>query len=325
MEIGIAYDLVPESGADGPVDRFEEYDSRATIDAVASALSALGHRPRCLGGGRRFLSGVLARPPELLFNMAEGFGRSSREAQVPSVCEMLAIPYTHSDPLTLTTTLDKPTAKRLVRDYGLRTPRFAVVQRPDQELALRFPLIAKPVAEGSSMGLRVSSRVVDGAALRDQVARLLRDYGQPVLVEEFCPGPEFTVGVLGTGDAAAPIGVMEIAPRDRDVTDFVYSIEVKRMSDAAVEYRVPPAQPEPLVRAVAEFALAAYRALDCRDVARIDVRVDRDGEPAFLEANPLPGLRPAWGDIVILAERSGLSFEALIGRIVDAARARLQI
>jgi D-alanine-D-alanine ligase len=127
VDNAIAYDLVPASGAHGPVDRFEEYDSRATIDAVASALSALGHRPRCLGGGRRFLTEVLAQPPELVFNMAEGFGGSSREAHVPSVCEMLAIPYTHSDPLTLTTTLDKPTAKRVVDEHGLRTPPFAVV------------------------------------------------------------------------------------------------------------------------------------------------------------------------------------------------------
>src|SRR6188768_3241772 len=217
MRIGIAFDLKSDFDADasGPEDRLEEYDSTATVEAIAGVLKELGHEAQLLGGGRRFVERVLAAPPDLVFNIAEGFGSRSREAHVPAVCEMLRVPCTHSDPLTLAVTLDKAMAKRLAASMGVTTPRFAVVETPEQasDLPLEYPLIAKPLFEGSSMGIRRHSRVADVAALRREVERLRRDYAQPALVEEFCSGPEFTVGVEGTGSRARVIGVMEIAPR----------------------------------------------------------------------------------------------------------------
>jgi D-alanine-D-alanine ligase len=326
MDVGIAYDLAPQATApDGPDDLHEEHDSPATIEAVAGALRRLGYDVRHLGGGRAFLHALLERPCDLVFNMAEGSGSRSREAHVPAVCEMLVIPYTHSDPLTLAAALDKAVAKALVVAAGIRTPAYAVLERPDEDVALRFPLIAKPLAEGSSMGLRSSSRITDAPALRAHAARLIGDYTQPVLVEEFCPGPEFTVGIIGTGADATALGVMEIEPRHAQLAEFVYSTQVKRASAAAVAYRVPPERPEELVRQVVEVALGAHRALRCRDLARVDIRVDAAGEPSFLEINPLPGLRPGWGDIAILAEGHGIGFDQLVGRVVCAARARLGI
>jgi D-alanine-D-alanine ligase len=323
VEIGIAYDVRPDSGnGDGPDDRLEEYDSPATVDAVARALRACGYEARRLGGGRDLILTLLERPPELVFNMAEGAGTRSREAHVPAVCEMLGVPYTHSDPLTLSASLDKAVAKTIVSAAGVPTPRWHVVAQEDEEVPLDFPVLAKPLAEGSSMGIRSASRAEDRDELRVQVTRLLRDYAQPVLVEEFCPGPELTVGILGTGSAAVPLGVMEIVPRDGRAERFVYSTEVKRLNEAAVEYRVPPRRPAELLEQVVAAALGAFRALGCRDVARVDVRVGGDGKPCFLEINPLPGLRPAWGDIAILSERVGTSFEGLIGRIVASARER---
>jgi D-alanine-D-alanine ligase len=345
MNIGIAYDLKSEHEArtgdragargGGPEDRLEEYDSSETVDAIARALAARGHEPVLLGGGRAFLERVLARKPGLVFNIAEGCGSRSREAHVPSVCEMLGIPVTHSDPLTLAATLDKAMAKCLVASAGVATPRFAIVDsEPDVEsIALEYPLIAKPLFEGSSIGIRRSSRVEDASALRREVARLAGDYAQPVLVEEFCSGAEFTVGVLGNGRKGAPsdrsdgwfVAAMEVAPRvDRPET-FVYSLEVKRNWRNEVEYHVPPRCSARTTRAVEELALAAYRALGCRDVARVDVRSTARGEPRFLEINPLPGLHPATGDLVILCERSGIAYEELIARIVDGARARYGI
>lgn len=328
MDIGIAFDLKSDHlGDGGPDDRFEEFDSESTVAAIVEVLIAQGHRPRPLGSGRRFLEDVLANPPELVFNFAEGFGTRSREAHVPAVCEMLSIPVTHSDPLTLAVTLDKAMAKRLVAACGVATPRFAVVETPAhaEDLPLQFPVIAKPLFEGSSMGIRRRSRAVDVAALRFEVERLLSDYDEPVLVEEFCPGPEFTVGVLGSGATARVIAVMEIAPKVDRPEQFVYSLEVKRNWESEVEYHVPPRHPRKLVHAVEQLALDAHRALGCRDVSRIDIRIDALGGPRFLEANPLPGLNPSTGDIVILSARSGLPYAELIGHIVAEARARYAI
>jgi D-alanine-D-alanine ligase len=338
LDIGIAADLRPtatETSAGDPVERsgpddlFEEYDSPATLDAVSVALAARGHRPRFLGGGRPFLEEVLARPPELVFNLAEGFGTRSREAHVPAVCEMLGIPFTGSDPLTLAATLDKAVAKRLVSSAGVATPRFAVVEDEDEvsRLDIAYPAIAKPLREGSSIGIRKASRAEDPVSLRREVARLLADYAEPVLVEEFCPGPEFTVGILGEGANARALGVMEILPRGTgghaaELERFVYSVELKRNWREEIEYHVPPNRSATLVRSVEELALAACRALGCRDLSRVDVRVGADGSPRFLEANPLPGLAPGSGDVVILSERVGISYEELIDRVVRSALAR---
>jgi D-alanine-D-alanine ligase len=323
IEVGIAYDLRSDfTDGHGPDDRLEEYDSPATVDAIAAALEACGYRPRRLGGGRALLQELLERPPDLVFNMAEGAGTRSREAHVAAVCELLGVPYTHSDPLTLAATLDKSVANRLVASAGIPTPRGQVVESADATIALDFPVIAKPVAEGSSVGLRVTSRADDSEELRPHVERLLRDYGQPVLVEEFCPGAEFTVGVVGTGDDAEAIGVMELVPREVPLEHFVYSVEMKRAGPAVVDYYCPPRRPEALQAALVETALAAYRVLGCRDVARVDLRLADDGGPRFLEVNPLPGLQPWWGDLVLLAEARGYGYEQLVGTIVERARER---
>lgn len=325
LEIGIAFDLRDEHPSEGPDDLFEEYDSPATIEAVAAALEANRYATRLLGGGRDFLTAVLEDPPDLVFNMAEGAGGRSREAFVPAVCERLGIACTGSDPLTLAAALDKPTAKRLVAGAGVPTAPFVVLDAVPDTVALRFPVIAKPVAEGSGMGLRPGSRIEEISALRAEAGRLLDGYRQPVLVEEFCPGPELTVGILGTGSDAAAVGVMEVSPKHVPIDEFVYSVQTKREGFDAVEYLVPPPRPAQLVERTAEVALAAHRALGCRDVSRVDLRVDAAGEPVFLEANPLPGLAPDWGDIVVLARRAGIGYEDFIGRIVAAARRRLGI
>ena len=329
MRIGIAFDLKTElvgaHGEAGPEDRFEEYDSQETVHAIREALRAHGHDVALLGGGKAFLDAMRTSPPQLVFNIAEGWGTRSREAHVPAVCEMLGIAVTHSDPLTLALALDKAMTKRVVAACGIATPRYLVVSRPS-DLAgcdLRFPVIAKPLAEGSSMGVRRHSRITTPAALREHCDRLVTDYRQPVLVEEFCSGPEFTVGVLGTGEQARVIGVMEIVPKLARGEEFVYSLEVKRDWRNEVEYHVPPRRAESEVAAVSELALAAYRALDCRDIGRVDIRMDAQHQPFFLEINPLPGINPTTGDIVILSARVGMTFPELIGRIVASATARV--
>jgi D-alanine-D-alanine ligase len=328
MDVGIAFDLRsdfhPAPGA--PIDRLEEYDSRETVDAIARALVSHGHHARLIGGGRRFVETALADPPELVFNIAEGWGTRSREAHVPAVCEMLGIPFTHSDPLTLAVTLDKVMAKRICASHDVPTAPFAVVDSLDDlaDVRLAYPLFVKPACEGSSMGIRRSSRVVDAGALAAEVARNLADYGGPVLIETFLPGIEATVGVLGNGRSAEVLGVMEIAPKKARADEFVYGLETKRAYLDEVAYHVPPKSvPAAVVREIEQVALRAFAALGCRDVARVDVRLDARGVPNFIEVNPLPGLSPVSGDLVIMTKARGGTFEELIGRIVDGALARL--
>lgn len=336
MNIGIAYDLksdFAEGRGDGPDDALEEYDSPVTIAGIERALAARGHRVVRLGGRRNFVTAVLEAPPDLVFNLSEGHGSRSREAHVPAVCEMLGLAYTHSDPLTMALALDKGLAKRMVASFGVPTPRFAVVERARdlERVELEYPLFAKPLYEGSSMGIRKNSKIADAADLAAKVGRLLDDYREPVLVEEYCSGPEFTVAILGSGGSARVAGAMEIIPKKVVVADFVYSLEMKRSPDwrSEMEYVVPPRRSAREIAAIEAVALGAYRALGCRDIARIDVRANmrtaRDGEPMFIEANPLPGVAPGWSDLALLWERLGRTYDDLIGSIVDEACARLAL
>jgi D-alanine-D-alanine ligase len=328
MEVAIAYDLVTEVAQrpGTPDELLEEYDPPETIDALEEALRANGVRTRRLGGGARLVRTLLEDPPDLVFNVAEGRETRSREAHVPAVLELMGIPYTHSDPLTMAVTLDKAAAKVLVAAEGVPTPAHQVVEAVEFELKIELPLVAKPAHEGSSIGIRSGESIIRKPDdLYQRVRELLERYREPVLLEELCPGAELTVGILGTGVDAEPLGVMEIAPRNGELGDFLYSLDVKRNWEQEVEYRVPPTCPAEKAARAQEHALRAYRALGCRDVARIDFRIGRDGEPQFLEANPLPGLHPRKGDIVILAGLLGIPYAELIGRIVESARKRYGI
>jgi len=328
MRIGIAYNLrdeVPEvPGA--PVDHAEEFDSPATIDALAQVLASAGHRVERLGFGRPFLERLLADPPDLVFNIAEGLSGRSREAQVPAVCEMLGVPYTGSDPLTLALTLDKDLAKRVIASRGLATPRHLLIEKiaelpgGDTPGGLAFPLIVKPAWEGSSKGVRLGSRVTSPGALREQVSFVLEGYGGPALIEEFCEGEEFTVGVIGNASPRV-VGVMQIRHRTLPSSEFLYSLEVKRDWENQVEYLVPPPVAPALLAEVQALALGCYRALGCRDVSRVDLRL-KGGVPHFIEVNPLPGLSPTYGDLPILAGRMGWSHRELVLAIVEQALER---
>lgn len=349
MRIGITYDLksAPDNGsAYEPDDAYEEFDSPVTIEAIAAVLRGLGHEVELLGDGRELLERLLADPPELVFNFAEGTGVGrSREARVPAVLEMLGIPYTGSDPFTLAVTLDKDAAKTLVAAAGVPVPRGLVIgadgspagqllrangangksqtARIDRLDGLRFPLLLKPAWEGSSKGIRRKCLVHCPDELPEVLAELRRDYRQPVLVEEFIDGDEITVGVLGNSPPRV-IGVMRVLPNE-PTEQFVYSLEVKRDFRRLVRYECPAPLSAADTAAIERAALAAYHALGCRDVARIDFRL-KDGTPYFLEVNPLPGLNPQSSDLVIMmVEQLGWKYERLIEEIVRAALDRLSM
>ena len=268
----------------------------------------------------------MLRDADLVFNLAEGVRGRSREAQVPAVCEMFDQPYTFSDPLTCAVTLDKALAKRLVRDHGLPTAPFVLVERPEDAAAvdLPLPLFAKPVAEGSSKGVTRLSRIETRDELVAACAELIGAFRQPVLVESFLPGREVTVGIVGNpgngshqGDARV-LGVLEVAFRTG--ADAAYTALNKREYETWIDYSMLDG--EPLAERARELALASYHALGCRDLARVDLRCDAAGELCFLEVNPLPGMHPTYSDLPILANRAGTPYAELVGHVIEATARR---
>ena len=328
VRIGLSYDLkdkVPEPQGK-PEDALEEYDSLETVDAIARAIEAQHHDVVKLGGGREFLVNVMGQKLDLVFNIAEGLGNyRSREAQVPSVLEMLGVPYSGSDPLCLAVALEKPLAKRLVSFAGVATPRWQVVNDAGQLKGMdwkSFPLPAfvKPAHEGSSKGIRITSRLETSQHLAEAVTRLLEYYQQPVMVEEFIDGEEVTVGLVGNSPPKV-VGIMRVVPRKK--TDyFVYSLEVKRDWESLLTYECPAQLGQGVLQDIADSSLRAFEALGCRDFARMDFRISPDGTPYFLEVNPLPGLNPKSGDLPIMARKVGWNYEALISAIIGAALQR---
>ncbi|HZW37452.1 MAG TPA: hypothetical protein VFF01_10950 [Candidatus Deferrimicrobiaceae bacterium] len=327
MRVGLSYNVKPaDLPAHLPEDAFEEYDSEATVGHLCDALAALGHEVVRLGAGPGIIDALRGSDPDIVFNIAEGEGGRCREAHVPALLEMLRIPYVGSDPLTLCVTLDKPVAKRLAASEGFPTPRFRTFRSAGAFCGdgLRYPVIVKPAFEGSSKGVRLSSRAVDPAQAREMVAFVTGAYRQDAIVEEFIAGPEVTVGLLGNGPPRV-VGVMEIAPKTVSNEEFVYSLEVKRDWENQVEYRCPPPLPTGVIEEIERCAVGIYGLLGCRDFSRIDFRIDADGVPQFIECNPLPGLSPGYGDLPIMADRMGMTYLSLISEILSHALSRQEV
>ena len=322
LSIGLCYDHKDEYLAAGfsPLEVME-FDDEDTVAGLAAGLTALGHRVERIGRGvelaRRLVAGSRW---DLLFNVAEGVRGRSREAQVPALAELFDQPYTFADPLTCAVTLDKAMAKRIVRDAGIPTAAFAVVSDLEdlQGLSLAPPLFVKPVAEGSSKGVTGSSLVASREQLASVCGAMLESFRQPVLVEQFLPGRELTVGIVGNGPEARAIAVMEVAIT-AGAEDYAYTALNKKEWQQRVTYRLVE---DEVATAARQQALAAYRLLGCRDAARIDLRCDASGVPNFLEANPLPGLNAEWSDLPLMTRMAGASYEELLAWIVDAARRR---
>jgi D-alanine-D-alanine ligase len=321
--VGLVYDLRDDYLAQGfSEEDVAEFDSAGTITALEQALQALGYTVQRIGSGLA-LAGQLAagRRWDLVFNFAEGLYGRSREAQVPALLEMYGIPYTFSDPLVCALTLDKAMTKRVIQSAGLHTPGFCVVRSSEEipSVDLPLPLFAKPLAEGTGKGVDERSRIESAADLGRVCVRLLEKFRQPVLVEEYLPGREFTTALLGTGRDARVLGTMEIAIR-RGAPAADYSYVVKELCEQWVDYF--PMPKGALREEVEQLALRAYQVLECRDTGRVDTRLDARGRPAFIEINPLPGLHPTHSDLPMIATQEGMAYEELIRRIVESAFAR---
>jgi D-alanine-D-alanine ligase len=323
MRIGLSYDLKETTAqqASGD-DTFEEYDSPETVALIAASLEAEGHSVTMLGGGRGFLDKILSGRVDLVFNIAEGRGTyRSREAQVPSILEMLDIPYSGSDPQCLAICLDKPLTKKLVTSAVVSTPNWRVISNR-QELHLidsydfTFPAIVKPAYEGSSKGIRPTSVVEDAQHAIETAESLLEKYHQPAMVEELVQGDEVTVGVIGNSPPKV-LAVMRVLPKQK--TDhFLYTLDVKRNYLELVDYECPANLDERVIQRIQSSSLRAFKVLGCRDFARVDFRISAAGVPYFLEINPLPGLGNH-SDLVIMAQKTGWSHRQLISAVLNSA------
>ena len=319
LTIGFTYDLKDDYLAMGlSSEEAAEFDSLETIEGVSDALRSLGYNVDLIGNAHSLISRLQKGDRwDLVFNICEGLRGIGREAQVPAILDLFNIPYVFSDVLVLSLTLHKGMTKHVIRDHGIPTAPFFVAHSLDclENHSLRYPLFVKPVAEGTGKGIGPDSIVSNHRDLIRVGWDRLQRFEQSLLVEEFLPGREVTVGIVGTGSHAKVIGMMEVLFKKQN-TSAVYCYQVKAQYEDFVDYVLPEKR---LYDACCRVALDAWRALGCRDGGRIDLRLDQDGIPNFIEVNPLAGLNPIHSDLPILSRIAGISYEQLIGLIMNSA------
>ncbi len=323
MLVGLTYDLKDDYLAMGySLEEASEFDPVETIDAIDGALKELGFETDRIGGIHPLVE-RLARGDrwDMVFNIAEGIHGLGREAQVPAILDAYMIPYTFSDPAVMGLTLHKGFAKSILRDHGLPTPDFRLVESPDDidGEGLKYPLFAKPVAEGTSKGITGISLIEDPLRLASVCTTLLEQFRQPVIVEEYLPGREFTVGITGTGQRSRVVAVMEVIFTGEAVDGF-YSSFNKANYRGRVAYGLCD---DPVATVAGRTALEAWKVLGCRDGGRVDLRCDAHGLPHFMEVNPLAGLNPEVGDLPILCRLAGVPYRQLISSIMESALLRV--
>jgi D-alanine-D-alanine ligase len=304
-----------------------EWDAPETIEAVEKALSER-HEVISIDAGGDAYSTLQKERPDIVFNIAEGSNGPCREGYIPSILEHLKIPYTASDPLTLNLCLDKARTKEILSYHGLPTSRFRIVNDHDFSFnSLHYPLMVKPLYEGSSIGIRNNSLVKTSEEMKAQVLWLLNYYNEPALVEEFLPGREFTVAIIGNGSEARALPIVEVLFDSLPAgVNPIYSYEAKWIWDQSSNplqiFECPAKLSPELHREIVGACLQAYNILRCRDWCRIDVRLDGSGKPHIIELNPLPGILPRPEDNSCFpkaARAAGMSYSQLINTVLDIA------
>jgi len=339
MRVGLTYNLKrgeTDEAQEPPSRRGEfqaEWDDAETIEAVQGALQER-HEVIRIEADENLYESLRRSCPDIVFNMAEGESGPCREGQVPSILEYLHIPYTASDPLTLNLCLDKARTKEILEFHGLPTARFRVVsERVFSFNSLHYPLMVKPQYEGSSIGILNGSLVRTRQEMKERVCWLLENYREPALVEEYLPGREFTVAVLGNGSEARALPIVEIRfdslPRG---VNPIYSYEAKWIWDDSSNplqiFDCPARLSAELQTDIERICLAAYRVMRCRDWCRVDVRLDAENRPCIIELNPLPGIlpRPENNSCFPKAARAaGLTYNQLINEVLDTACKRYEL
>ncbi|HOK39946.1 MAG TPA: ATP-grasp domain-containing protein [bacterium] len=325
MLIGITYDLKEDYLAEGyNEEEVAEFDAVETIDAINQSIQKLGFQTEKIGNVKNLIKKLNEKKRwDIVFNICEGLYGLAREALVPSLLDAYKIPYFFSDPLVLSLTLHKGLTKTIVKYHNLPTPDFIVINSISDlnNFSLDYPLFVKPVAEGTGKGINSNSIVFNKKDLLNISEELLKKFNQPVLIEKYLKGREFTVGIVGNDKNAKVVGIMEIIYKE-NADKNIYSFKNKKNYLDVIEYKVP----EKLIsEKCSELALKIYKVLNCKDCSRIDIRCDSDDEPYFLEINPLPGLHPIDSDLPILCSLNKIDYDTLIKMIVKSGLERLKI
>lgn len=326
IRVGVVYNLKhADTSGSAALDDQAEYDSMDTVLAIERALQRQGCRTVLLEADEELPEKLRKHRPNFVFNIAEGRGGRAREAQVPALLTLFDIPYTGSDETTLCIALDKALTKRLLATYRIPTPRYRVFEpgKPIPASGLRFPVIVKPNAEGSSKGIPDVCIAQNAAELKSLVEKSMSLYGGSVLAEEYIRGREFTVGLLGNGETVSVFPPMEILYHDTPVPGYnIYNYTVKQAYTKYVSYRCPAELSPELEQEITRLSKKVFLALGCRDFARVDFRLGEDGRLYFIEINPLPGLAPHYSDYPMLAEFCGMEYDDLVGTVLRAGAAR---
>ncbi|MBI9112175.1 D-alanine--D-alanine ligase [Maridesulfovibrio ferrireducens] len=319
MKIGMTYDLKDDYLKRGlSYEEAAEFDSEVTIAGIENVLKKSGHTVDRIGNITDLVSRLASGGTwDMVFNIAEGLKGLGREAQVPALLDAWGIPYTFSGPELMSLTLHKAMTNAVVRSLGVATADNFLVRNVEEIslVNLPFPLFAKPVAEGTSKGISSRSLLHNKAGLRSICTELLENFKQPVLVETFLPGREFTVGLLGSGSDSRIAGVIEVAAVGKGDSS-AYTYENKQEWKDRVSYELVD---DEAAMSAASLAIKAWRGMGCLDAGRVDVRLGRDGAPRFIEVNPLPGLNPESSDLPILWALGGGKYESLIKEILHSA------
>jgi D-alanine-D-alanine ligase len=316
MKVGLTYDLRSWYIDRGySMDETAEFDKQETVDALANSLKQMGHETELVGNAFQLIEALAAGQRwDIVFNIAEGLYGDGRESVVPAILDQYKIPYVFSGPVIMGLSLNKHLAKLVVAASGVPvSPGCLITELKDLDKCnLKYPLFVKPVSEGTGKGITESSLINSIAELLKMVKWILTEFHQPALVEEYLPGREFTVGVVGYGEEAFAIGGMEVMT----VNNLPYSVEVKENYQNYCTYKPLDAD---IIDECKSVALRAWKALDAVDAGRVDLKADRNGKICFIEANPLAGLNPIHSDLPILSRMYGIEYQTLMEMIMKAA------
>jgi len=341
MNIAFLYNvkLIGPSLTDEQAQIYAEFDSPATIEGIKKAIEANRHKVHMVEANEEAYIKLKElkekKKVDLVFNIAEGFYGEAREAHIPAMLEMLQIPFTASGPINLAITLDKARTKEILSFFGIPNAKFQVFQNQKDKLRadLEFPLIIKPVREGSSKGIMDNCVVKNDSELRKKVNEVVEKYRQPAIAEEFLPGKEFTVGIIENEKGPVVLPITEVKfddlPKGMNKID---SYEAKWFYDDPEKNMDPlvcPAKiPKELEERIKKVALSTFRFLDCKDMARLDIRLDKKGIPNVIDINSLPGLIPDPKEnsrFPRAARAAGIDYNKMIGMVIDSAKRRYNL
>jgi D-alanine-D-alanine ligase len=321
MKIGLTFDLRSwyiERGYS--MDETAEFDKQDTVDALSDSLKLMGYETEPIGNTFQLIEALASgKRWDLIFNITEGLYGDGRESVVPAILDQYKIPYVFSGPVVMGLSLNKHLAKLIVSASGVPvSPGYLVSEMEELKgLNLKYPLFVKPVSEGTGKGITEKSLVSSPQELKAMVEWILGEFHQPALVEEYLPGREFTVGIIGSGDEAVAIGGMEVICAN----NLPYSVEVK---ENYLDYCTYKPLGNDIVDECKSVALKAWKALNAVDAGRIDLKADRAGKICFIEANPLAGLNPVHSDLPILSRMYGIEYQTLMEMIMKAAMKRIK-